>query len=96
MSPSGELDRLALRKQLLVAKSDLLRLRVAASAEVMGKPITWIQGALSLVRKAAPVVGLSAMLFTRSKPARKAGWFGMAMKFAPTVLKAFRAFKQAG
>lgn len=96
MYPSGELRRLALRKQLLVAQSDLLRVKTAASLSALAQPVTWVESGLALWRQLTPLVGLSSLLFTRNTPVRKLGWLTLALKWVPTLLQTVRGFSRTG
>ena len=96
MYPSDELERLALQKDLLIARSNLLRVQLFTTTQVLVQPVSWVQSALAIWKKAAPFLGLGSVLFMRSRPGKKLGWLTMALKWAPTLLRTFRTFKQAG
>lgn len=96
MYPSGELRRLAVQKQLVIAQSDLLRVKTAASLDALAQPVTWVESGLTLWRQWSPLIGLSSLLFTRNSPPRKLGWLNLVLKLAPSLLQTIRGFSRTG
>src|SRR5256885_11510364 len=94
MYPADELERLALQKELLIGRSNLLRVELFTSTQVLAQPVAWFQSAFVIWKKAAPFLGFGSLLFMRSRPGKKLGWLRMALKWAPTLLRTFRTFKQ--
>lgn len=95
MYPTKELARLEMQKKLLIARSTLLRTRCRLAAHSAAKPLAWFDTARLLWKKAAPVVSLSSLIFSRLQAVRSVGLVSQAMKWAPVALRLWRHLKRA-
>lgn len=93
MYPSDELKRLALRKQLLLAQSALLRAQwMTAGAEVAGS-IQVAEGWFATAKTLFTYLRFASRLFTPSQQSRGASWWSLVWKWAPSILEVFQWFK---
>ena len=98
MYPAAELNTLARRKALLQARISLDRLRCAALASEVARPIDWIDRALVQWRKISPFAKLAALplgiLLKRGiLPGKKISLLSRGLRLLPVVLSAFKLFR---
>lgn len=97
MYPSGELNRLARRKAALHHRIAGTRLRCAAAAGGVARPIDWLDRLMVQWRRISPVAKLAAvplglLLRSRFGPRRRGGTslLGRAFRFVPVALSVAR------
>ena len=98
MFGKAELEVLRLRKELLVLKSDMDRLRLASAFRRVGSPEHWLAEAASAAAR-HPVLtaalgsgaGLIAMQALR-RPSATVGWLGRLGTLGSTVLSLWKLF----
>lgn len=93
MYPSNELKQLALRKQVLLVQSALLRAQWATAGTELAGSIKVAEGWVATLKKVFPYLSFASQLFTGSKSSRGSSWWSLAWKWAPTIFQAFKWFK---
>src|SRR4051812_38774818 len=98
MYPSAELNNLARRKAVLLARISLDRLRCVALAAEVARPINWLDRALIQWRKISPIAKLAALplgLFVSRAvlPGKKVNLMGRAIRLLPTLVSALKMFR---
>lgn len=99
MYPTAELNDLALRKAAVRSRISSTRLRCAAAAGEVARPIVWIDRVVAQWRKISPMAKLAALplgfLLRRTfagRTARRTSLLTRMFKLLPTVLGAARMF----
>lgn len=99
MYPSEELNQLARRKVVLRGSIAVNRWRCVSSAHRLAQPLEWVDRGMDLWQRLSPLIKFGALpiglLFKRSALPKSSvlGGIGSLLKWAPTILSAFRAFK---
>jgi hypothetical protein len=97
MYPTGELGKLAARKELLQARIAFRREEARVSVERLTRPVAVLDEWLERWRRVSPlakVVGVPVALVAFKKLAGllRGGRWAMAARFLPAVIQAARAF----
>lgn len=96
MYPSDELALLRARKEIVLARSTLLRAECSLAAAELARPIGLIETAAGWVKRLSPFLALTSLFFgARKKPDKRAGLFTTVLKYAPFVLRLFKTFRSA-
>ncbi len=93
MYPTEELDRLNLRKQLLLLRSDRLRLECTLAARQLTPPLALIDSGARIARKLSPLMALTPLLLSGRKMARGVGLMGLAVKWGPAIFRTWKSFR---
>jgi len=98
MYPNAELKQLALRKMELRREIAARRVACARAAEHATKPLLWIDRAVALMRRAAPllpILGAPLALLATRKSAMKTPIIQSMLKWGPLVIQATRYVSSA-
>jgi hypothetical protein len=95
MYPAGELDALAVRKNMLLLRIALHRQQCVVAGSRLAKPLAWADDIIARWRKISPIakmVGLPLGLMLARKATKRLGGSLKLLRFAPLILQTARSF----
>jgi hypothetical protein len=93
MFPDQQLNDLALQKQLLLLRGAQLRAECLVTGARLTKPFNLLVQAATLAKRLSPLLGLAALFSPKKSLKGGLGLAGLAMKWGPSLLRAFKSFQ---